>query len=160
MENINIISTVRSISNCCFICGEEPKNHHDHVENRSNSLLNRIINRKSNSNVKQSELNTVQKNDKEQSVIKENLASCLICYDDISDEEMQFACLQCRHTFCHSCWFEYLNEKIGNAKVSTLTCMQHGCKERLTDDFILHHIKDYSLLINKFTRLKKTRSPR
>ena len=33
--------------------------------------------------------------------------------------------------------------------------MQHGCKERLTDDFILHHIKDYSLLINKFTRFKK-----
>ena len=24
-------SSTNSISNCCFICGEEPKNHHDHA---------------------------------------------------------------------------------------------------------------------------------
>ena len=98
-------SSTSSSSNRCFICGEEPKNHHDHTENRSSSLLERIINRKSNTDTaKQSELNRVQKTDKE---------------------------------------------------VSKLTCMQHGCKELLSDDFIMHHIKDFPLLINKFQRFKK-----
>ena len=33
--------------------------------------------------------------------------------------------------------------------------MQHGCKELLTDDFIMHHIKHFPVLINKFQRFKK-----
>ena len=148
-------SSTNSMSNRCFICGEEPINHHDYVENRSSSLLDRIINRKSNTNdaAKTNELNKVKQPGKDVEIKIEG-ASCLICFEEISDEG-KFASLICKHTFCHSCWYEYLNEKIGNSKVSKLTCMQHGCKEMLNEDFILHHIKDYPELIKKYTRFKK-----
>ena len=126
-------SSTNSLSNRCFICSEEPKNHHDYVENRSSSLLERIINRKSKNNAaKANELNNVKKPEKD-AEIKIEGGSCLICFDAIADDD-KFACLKCKHTFCHSCWYEYLNEKIGNAKVSKLTCMQHGCKEILNED--------------------------
>ena len=147
-------SSTNSLSNRCFICGEEPKNHHDYVENRSSSLLERIINRKSKNNAaKANELNNVKKPEKD-AEIKIEGGSCLICFDGVADDD-KFACLKCKHTFCHSCWYEYLNEKIGNAKVSKLTCMQHGCKEILNEDFILHDIEEYPDLIQKYNRFKK-----
>lgn len=149
-------SSTNSLSNRCFICGEEPRNHHDFVENRSNALLNRIINRKSNASEPISnELNKVSKQDKNDAVIKIGSASCLICLEDIPDEDMEYDCLKCKHIFCHSCWYEYLNEKIGNSKVSKLTCMQHGCKELLSEDFILHNIQESPDLIKKYNRFKK-----
>ena len=32
----------------------------------------------------------------------------------------------CNHTFCMDCWLEYLKEKINNANVVKISCMQNG----------------------------------
>ena len=51
---------------------------------------------------------------------------CLICYEEISAEN-SFA-MSCGHTFCKTCWQQYLIEKVKSGYTGIdARCMQAGC---------------------------------
>lgn len=56
---------------------------------------------------------------------------CLICYDTFSETNSSFA-LSCEHTFCATCWSDYLKEKINSGHLGIdANCMQAGCNMKV-----------------------------
>lgn len=55
----------------------------------------------------------------------------MICYDSITPSN-RFSLDQCGHTFCLSCWREYLKEKVqGGCSGIDAKCMQVDCNMRV-----------------------------
>ena len=52
---------------------------------------------------------------------------CGVCGDTIESKDVPKTRLPCKHFFCLDCWKEYLKEKINNANVYKLSCMDHKC---------------------------------
>ncbi|KIJ23140.1 hypothetical protein M422DRAFT_39761, partial [Sphaerobolus stellatus SS14] len=76
---------------------------------------------------------------------------CPICCDDIKEETGLFK-ERCGHTFCTSCWKDYVIGKVKEEGQCDFTCMQDGCKtvveertvKELVDEPVL---KRYQFLI-------------
>ena len=116
----------------CFICGADEKNHINYNERTS-------VTRDS----KDSDLAIrISDGDKE----------CIVCYSTCSKDELKRGYLPCGHVCCEICWSEYLKTKIEEATVAKITCVEVGCKEELSEDFILLHINGNSELIRKYNK--------
>ena len=57
--------------------------------------------------------------------------------------------------FCTRCWQNYLSTLITEAKVEKIKCMDHGCKDIISEEFILKHISENENLIEKYNKFKK-----
>ena len=66
---------------------------------------------------------------------------CGVCSDEIPINDLSKIKLPCKHLFCLDCWLEYLKEKINNANVYKLSCMDHKCGYILEEKFIKSIIK-------------------
>ena len=83
---------------------------------------------------------------------------CGICEDTIESKDVSKIELPCKHYFCVDCWKEYLKEKISNANVYKLSCMQNKCNLILQEKFIkdiLGDDKDLKDKYDKFLASKK-----
>ena len=60
--------------------------------------------------------------------------------------------LKCEHYFCNDCYIDYLKEKITNANVSKILCMQHGCGTVLETKFIKKILEGNKDLIEKYDK--------
>ena len=60
--------------------------------------------------------------------------------------------LKCEHYFCNDCYIDYLKEKITNANVSKILCMQHGCGTILETKFIKKILEGNKDLIEKYDK--------
>ena len=154
-------------NNVCTICGKGRNAHESDalfVENNDNeqnndddddifdSLLD-IIGRRNTSNTnrfrayentfKNTRNSTGNKNG---SIEKE----CGICADKIESTNKVY--LKCEHYFCIDCWTEYLTEKISNANVAKILCMQNGCGTILESDFIKKILEGKNELIEKYDK--------
>ena len=155
-------------NNVCTICGKSRKDHESDtlfVEGNPNDayndedlntslfffddLLNNTNNNNNNSNrfkvYENSYKNSLYNNSKN-NIPKE----CLICFDNI--ESPNKVRLKCGHYFCESCWVDYLKEKISNANVVKIKCMQHGCDIVLDNDFIKKMLEGNNELIEKYDK--------
>ena len=83
---------------------------------------------------------------------------CGVCGDTIEGNDIAKIQLSCKHYFCVDCWKEYLKEKITNANVYKLSCMQNKCNLILQEKFIkdiLGDDKDLKDKYDKFLNSKK-----
>ena len=94
---------------------------------------------------------------KKSKVKKKNLISneCNVCFDEVEEEEKKFNALPCGHICCTQCWTNYLKTLITEAKVEHIKCVDHKCKEIISEEFILSHIKDDNKLVDKYNKFKK-----
>jgi len=74
---------------------------------------------------------------------------CGVCGDTIEYQDEYKVKISCNHTFCLDCWENYLKEKINNANVGKISCMQHGCGVVLTKDFIRKILNNDDVLKTK-----------
>ena len=77
---------------------------------------------------------------------------CGICGDKIEYPDSNKVRLSCGHYFCVDCWENYLQEKINNANVAKISCMQHGCSVVLNTDFIKKILNNNDALIIKYEK--------
>ena len=77
---------------------------------------------------------------------------CGICGEEIDYKDSYKTALKCKHVFCKDCWFDYLKEKINNANVYKISCMQHGCGITLDDYFIKRILEGDNELIEKYEK--------
>ena len=63
--------------------------------------------------------------------------------------------LPCGHICCTYCWLNYLKTLITEAKVEKIKCVEHDCKEIISEEFILKHIDNDEQLLNKYQKFKK-----
>ena len=132
-------------NNVCTICGKGRNAHEsdtifvedddnlsgsDDEENKD--FVNEVLrSRTANSNrfkaYENSYRNSLDKNkDKEEDDNEfDKDIECDICFEIIKSPNK--VKLKCGHYFCEGCWLDYLKEKISNANVSKISCMQKGC---------------------------------
>ena len=148
-------------NNICFICKKPKKNHLDYIPEE---LLidaqidnNQINNRQLSNNIQISEgINKIIEENKKDNIDDDFLLDeCQVCYDELTKEDKDLNKIKCGHLFCSPCWFNYLKTLILEAKVDNISCMDHGCKEIMTEDFILKHISKDDNLILKYNKFKK-----
>ena len=77
---------------------------------------------------------------------------CGICGDEINNIDKQKINQPCKHYFCIDCWFEYLKEKINNANVYKISCMNHECNYSLTEHFVKSIIGQDVQLLQKYDK--------
>ena len=77
---------------------------------------------------------------------------CGICGDKIENEDSFKIKINCGHVFCVDCWDNYLQEKINNANVAKISCMQHGCSVLLSKEFIKRILNNDEILIKKYEK--------
>jgi hypothetical protein len=156
--------------NVCTICGKGRSEHESDTlfvedndnlslddEDEKNDFLDDLLgNRNSNSNrfrayedSYRKSLGKDKKNDEEYNKFNTEI-ECGICGEVIiSPIKVQ---LKCKHYFCKDCWIDYLTEKITNANVSKIFCMQHGCDQILETKFIKNILEGNKDLIDKYDK--------
>ena len=124
-------------------------------ENDNNNLNNNILNNNDNT-IRTNSRNSIRYKRFEDSYLNilnkyNNYSSnkpkeCAICGDEIEYPDSYTVKLPCAHYFCIECWQNYLKEKINNANVAKISCMQHGCSEVLKKEFIKKILNDDTLI--------------
>ena len=130
----------------CFICKKPKNNHLDYIPD--DILINAELNNNDINN-NQIIIDDANNIDNEDDLYDE----CEVCYEKIEDKELNI--IPCRHLFCTHCWFNYLKTLITEAKVEKIKCMNHGCNENISEEFILKHISNNNDLIEKYKKFKK-----
>jgi len=132
----------------CFICKKPRENHMDYNQNEIPidkeiiiKFLENLIKERENNNEEE------EQNDVEY--------ECEVCYEKISAEDKGFNKIKCGHFFCKICWFNYLKNSIMEGKVDKIKCMNHGCNEILSKEFILKHISEHEILVEKYNKFLK-----
>ena len=77
---------------------------------------------------------------------------CGVCGDEINSADLSKVRLPCKHFFCVDCWTEYLKEKINNANVYKISCMEHKCGYILEEKFIKSFISNDNTLLEKYEK--------
>ena len=77
---------------------------------------------------------------------------CGVCADEIPSKDLYKVKLPCKHYFCFDCWSEYLKEKINNANVYKISCMEHKCGYILEEKFIKSIIGSDKTLEEKYEK--------
>ena len=85
----------------------------------------------------------------------ESAKECGVCAETIESKDIPKIRLSCKHYFCIDCWKEYLKEKINNANVYKLTCMQSKCNHILEEKFIKAILDKDEALQEKYDKFLK-----
>ena len=102
-------------------------------------------------------INIRRDGDENNEEIKETNKHCLICYEELTFEELQNNFIGCFHGFCDDCLYNYFKEKINNNKVDNIKCPQHDCDQRIFDNFIEMKISNDANLLQKFIKFTNRR---
>ena len=142
----------------CFICKKPKQNHLDYIpddlliEAHNNDLNNNAHN----VNIEQNDFIQENNNNNNNNFVDDyNINECEVCYEEINEKDKEINSMKCGHLFCTHCWFNYLKTAITEAKVEQIKCMDHECKEILSEEFILNHISENQNLIEKYNKFKK-----
>ena len=123
------------------------------LSNNNDNTTTRTNNRSSSERYNRFEssyLNSINKNNYNYNFSKSK--ECGICGDKIEYPDNSKVKINCGHYFCVDCWQNYLQEKINNANVAKISCMQHGCSVVLSANFIKTILDNDSALIQKYEK--------
>ena len=130
----------------CFIC-EKPKEYHidyNHNElSKDKEILSKFL-----KNILKDQDNNNEDN-------FDNELKCEVCFGKINEEDKEFNNINCEHLFCTQWWFNYLKTLIIEAKVDKIKCMKNDCNEIITREFILKHISEDNILVEKYNKFLK-----
>ena len=134
----------------CFICKKSRRFHINYIPNE-------LDNNNQNDSEEDDDLLIDNKKDSfniqnEDEIEINNI--CNVCFEDVKGEELKFNLLPCNHVCCTECWTNYLKSLITEAKVERIKCVEYKCKEEISEDFILKHIKNDEKLIEKYNKFK------
>ena len=81
---------------------------------------------------------------------------CILC-DDVLTSKDTARCneLNCGHTCCGTCWFEYLRHQIEESKVGKINCFGIKCGKILDENFIIAIISEDTNLLAKYRKFKE-----
>ena len=130
------INSHKKEKNKYYICGESPQYHINYNENIIDDIAD------------------INQNNKENYTLNNLEIECPICGDNVSSSKM-IEYKKCGHKFCEICWFNYINEKIANANVGNIKCMNYECNEDINEELTMKIINKDKNLIEKFNKFKE-----
>ena len=139
--------------NLCFICKKPRRCHLDYIPEEFLEDINFNNNNNNDFNI----ININMNDDINSNIIikKKETYICNVCFEDIDEDEKIYNNLNCGHLYCTQCWINYLKTLITEAKVEKIKCMEHKCKEILPEEFILKHIENDKIILDKYYKFKK-----
>ena len=72
----------------------------------------------------------------------------------MNEDEIEKNKLPCKHLFCNDCYLNFLQDKIKNNKVGKITCMKFKCTNEFDENFVISHLQQDQVLINKYKKFK------
>ena len=158
--------------NICYVCGEKKEMHLSfNALNNSEDIksIESLSNINNNNDKKiiaisfnQMDNNDIDNNKKIKKIIKEDIDKdldltnqniCQICSETfISTKENTVP--ECGHSYCKSCWYDFLSVQIQENKLSFIKCLDYECKEKLSDEFIINLLNNNKELISIYKRYK------
>ena len=140
----------------CFICKMPRRCHIDYIpnelDNNNQNILKEDEHLLKENNKNSIILNIENENEREINNI------CNVCFEDVEGEDIKFNLLPCNHVCCTECWTNYLKALITEAKVDRIKCVEYKCKEEISEEFILNHIKQDKKLVEKYYKFKSRAS--
>ena len=79
--------------------------------------------------------------------------SCSICSGSFASTNNN-TMKTCGHSFCDSCWYDFLCTKIKDNKLASIKCLDYECQEKLSDEFIINLLNNDKDLISKYKKYK------
>ena len=145
-----IHSFIPNDRNVCLICEEKQNDHAGEIIKDEEDNIIPITNRVYRDSLeKYREKKEPKKSSPYYYIYK---TECGICGDEISNNDKIKINQPCKHNFCIDCWFEYLKEKINNANVYKISCMNHECNYSLTEHFVKSIIGQDIQLLQKYDK--------
>ena len=144
--------------NQCYICGEQKEIHLGFIPEDKNSdkvsitIKNNNNDIENNDNINNDILNINYKRNKKNILIKKT-SICPICSENFISLKVN-TLEKCGHSFCNSCWYDFLSIKIKENKIISIKCLDYECKEKLSDEFIINLLNNDYELIKKYKRFK------
>ena len=86
---------------------------------------------------------------------KEMNKECLICYEELTKEELENNFVECFHGFCDDCYYNYLKVKINNNEVEKIKCPNKNCNHIIYNNFIEKKLINDIPLLEKYKKLLK-----
>ena len=80
---------------------------------------------------------------------------CLICEEKLTEEELNNNFIECFHSFCDDCLFNYLKEKIDRNDVEKIKCPEKNCNHYLYTEFIENKLINDISLLEKYKKFYK-----
>ena len=77
-----------------------------------------------------------------------NKIICPICSDSFISNNGNTV-NKCGHSFCDSCWYDFLSTKIEENKFTNIKCLDYECQEKLSDGFIVKLLNNKDDLIKE-----------
>ena len=138
----------------CFICNKTKRFHLDYIPEdllQQNDNIQIDLAENNNYNISIDDKNDSIENENKNFLSNE----CSVCFDEVDEEEKKLNAIPCGHVCCTQCWLNYLKTLITEAKVESIKCIEHSCKEIMTEEFIMKHINNDKILVDKYQRFKK-----
>ena len=129
----------------CYICGEKKEIHKGYIPNNISNMSNDDI--KSN-NIEPLNTKSININLEKDNIIKQ---ICPICSEPFISNKTNTV-NQCGHSYCDSCWYDFLSTKIEENKLANIKCLDYECQERLSDKFIINLLNNKNDLIQKYKK--------
>ena len=83
--------------------------------------------------------------------------NCLICDEELKNEELNNNILKCYHMFCNDCYYEYIKEKVNTNQINRIKCPKKNCDIILEDNFIERILIRDIPLLDKYKKLQAHR---
>ena len=156
--NNNINNEIQTEKNI-FPLEENKKSENSNSSQKSitnSEFINFIINQLPIRNIRQSisSSNSDSNNSYNKRKIRNN---CMICNEELKEEEKKNNLLECYHMFCDDCYYEYLKEKINSNFIEGIKCLDKDCDTKLYDDFIEKKLFKDIKLLDKYKTLQNKR---
>ena len=123
--------------------------------NSASTPGNSIRNSNRYTRLENSYLNSIKKTNNNYNYSYSKPKECGVCGETIEYQDEYKVKISCNHSFCIDCWENYLKEKINNANVAKISCMQHGCSIALTRDFIKKILNNDDILMKKYDKFEE-----
>ena len=79
--------------------------------------------------------------------------NCLVCEEELTEEEKKDNLLECHHVCCNVCYFEYIKEKINSNQIDRIKCPQKDCQTILNNKFIEQKLFKDANILEKYIKL-------
>lgn len=112
----------------CFICNKGRRLHIGYVAPVRDDIfdifddlgLRNLLDRTRSRNSQNNSERTMEEPEKKEEVKD---GCCMICFGEIDRGELEKTKQKCKHKCCVDCWYEYIKNKITEAKVGKITCV-------------------------------------
>ena len=121
----------------------------EEIKENDNNNVSEKIKEDDNNNISEEIKEDIKSKESVESKINENF-NCMVCFEELKKDDIDFYNIDCGHKFCSECWSNYLEVKI--KEFEDILCMEKTCLKKIPDEKVKKFLKNDKELIIKFEK--------